>query len=137
MKSHFNKLNYKLSSTIYRFHMLMMMLCADVASIEIDCYYQNYDAWFGPIGEENSTSCFIENIQSLTPWEVVTKVNEYAAGNDQVKTIKISDSHLNFIPSGIDEIFSNLTGILFIKCNIPRVRHANFKPFPDIRSIGL
>jgi len=118
----------------------MMLFCAEVASMEIECYYHNRDIWFEPIEEENSTSCYSNTVKFLrpSPWKAVTKVNEYAAGNDQVKTIKVADvRNLNSIPSGIDKFFPNLIGILFIRCNILQVWQANFKPFPEIRCILL
>jgi len=115
----------------------MMMIWAETIAIEIDCKFQNYDGWFVPIGEENSKSCLVEHIPTISTWEVVTRANKNEFGNDKVKTINFSNSSLNFIPAGIEKEFRNLVGIVFDKCDILRLRQADFKPFPKIRGIWL
>jgi len=122
-----------------------MIICAQTAAIEIACKYEKKADWFVQIaGDNNSLACLVQNMEVLTPWEVVTKEKSDSKRNEGnnnlkalIKGIGFSALNIRYIPFGIEKVFPSLEKMFFASCNVIRVRQANFKPFTELSALWL
>jgi len=119
------------------FFLILLCFVTKASSVFLNCGY-HIDPNFNPIHEANSIACEASKLKVINPNEKVTQaLNNYAAGNDQVRTLYIYKQTMNFIPSGIEKVFPNLRGFLFTENDVVRVFQSDFKPFPELRGLWL
>jgi len=107
-------------------------------AISINCDYAEAYYTFILVNEQRSIACDAKNV-SITELNVkiIQASLNHAKGNDQVRALRIHKQIMNFIPSGIDNVFTNLKAISFVENDLVRVFQSDFRPFTELRGLLL
>lgn len=99
----------------------------------------NYDE------SENSTSVIDENYSESTEisskkFLKLRKTSSNSSDDDldiNFTSIVVYDNSINFIPTGLENFFPNLTLVAIVKSNLKEIRRHDLQSFPNLRALWL
>jgi len=121
------------------FFISFALLCFNMKAnaLSINCEYSK-EYGLITIHEQDQIICDVKNANITEPNVHVTQaLVNHAGGNDKIRGWKVFSQTMNFIPSGMDNVFTNLKCLWFEKCDLLRVFQSDFRPFTELRGLHL
>lgn len=117
---------------IYLIKLISFIFSQD--SIRVTCEFKNYDNLWG-----NTYTCIVKNTKISTDVRVSEFVGKHEADktNADVTTLYMSGEDLSVLPSGIMEIFPNLTGLRVECTTLEKLDRKIFKKLKTLTHVSL